>query len=690
MSALVGALRAMLTLDSTAFVAGSARASRASKRLESSMAPMRKTMLAVSAVMAGMAAGLALAIKGQLNAADEMGKAAQKFGVPVEALSRLKYAADLSDVSMETLGTGLKKLSSNMVAAAKGGKSQTEMFAAMGVSVVDAEGKLRSTEAVLQDVAAQFAVMPDGAAKTAMAVKLFGKAGAEMIPLLNAGKTGLQAMAEEATKLGLVISADTAKSAENFNDNLIRLKGAMGGLVVQITASLAPMLEKLSGWAVDVAKSFGELSPETKEMIVQIGAIFGVVALAAAGFGLLAFALSPVSVTIGLIAAAALLIKENWGPITEFFRKMWADIKQLTSDAWTSIKTSIGDAIDWVTVKWDAFMALLTGAVDKAKAAGQAIADAMSVGKAELNSGQIQGMGGASGDDLTDMFSGGSNSGGSGSSSGRATGAATADGMVEGFKARMAERMAEIAAAAGSITDTVRARLGIHSPSTVFREIGQHTTEGLALGIKDNVPMVKGAMSEVADALDSDGNSLKSRLDSFKSSMQSAFVGLVTGAQTFRESLANLAKSLADMLAQTAFQQLFGKMFQGGGGGLLGAIFGGGKFADGAAFSGGRVTAFANGGVVNGATAFGMQSGLGIMGEAGPEAVMPLTRGANGKLGVMSQGGGAARVEVVITEGEMFGAKVDARADARAVQIVRRYDRDVVPESRNRPTRERG
>jgi TP901 family phage tail tape measure protein len=232
-------------------------------------------MLAISAAMGAMGAGLALAIKGQLNAADEMGKAAQKFGVPVEALSRLKYAADLSDVAFETLGAGLKKLSTNMVAAANGGKSQTAMFAALGVEVVDAEGKLRGTEAVLQDVAAQFASMPDGAEKTALAVKLFGKAGAEMIPLLNAGKTGLQAMAEEATKLGIVISADTAKSAENFNDNLTRLKGAMSGLVVQITAALAPTLEKLSGWAVEVTKNFGELSPATRDMIVQLGAILG-------------------------------------------------------------------------------------------------------------------------------------------------------------------------------------------------------------------------------------------------------------------------------------------------------------------------------------------------------------------------------------------------------------------------------
>ena len=679
MSALVGALRAMLTLDSTAFVAGSKKATSASRKLQTAMSPLRKTMLGVSAAMATAAAGFALAIKGQLNAADEIGKAAQKFGIPVEALSRLKYAADLSDVAFETLGTGLKKLSTNMVAAANGGKAQTAMFAALGVAVVDTEGKLRGTEDVLQDVAAQFASMPDGAEKTA-AVKLFGKAGVEMIPLLNAGKTGLQAMAEEANKLGIVISADTAKSAENFNDNLTRLKATMSGLVVQITAALAPTLERLSAFAVDVAKSFGELSPETKEMIVQLGAALGIAALATGAFGLLALAVSKLSVSIGLIAGAAALIYAEWDKVGPYFQAVLGLVGTIFTDVWGGIKATIIGAIDGVTVVWQGFMALLTGAVDKAKAAGQAIADALSLGKAEMNDGT--GYGGMSGAlDDSAAFTGGSNS--------SSAGAATADGLIDGFKTRLAERLAEIAASAGMITTAIRAQLGIQSPSTVMRAVGQHATEGLALGITDNVPLVTQAMGQIGDAIEGDGNSLQSRLETFKSSMEGAFVGLVTGAQSFREAIANLARSLADMLAKQAFQGLFGKLFEGGGG-FLGGLFGGGKFADGAAFHAGRVTAFANGGVINGVTAFGMQSGLGIMGEAGPEAVMPLTRGSNGKLGVMSSGGGAQRVQIEITEGELFGAKVDARADARAVQIVRRYDRDVVPQSRQRPSRERG
>ena len=71
------------------------------------------------------------------------------------------------------------------------------------------------------------------------------------------------------------------------------------------------------------------------------------------------------------------------------------------------------------------------------------------------------------------------------------------------------------------------------------------------------------------------------------------------------------------------------------------------QFADGGSFAQGRVTPFANGGVVSGPTTFPMRGGTGLMGEAGPEAIMPLSRGADGKLGVRTEGGGRP-VQVVM------------------------------------------
>lgn len=668
MGALVGALRAMLSLDSTAFISGANKAQKSGKKLETGLAALGSTMRKVGLGLAVAAAGLGAAIKGQLNAADEMGKAAQKFGVGVEELSRLNYAAKLSDVSLETLGTGLRALSKNMLAASDGSKAAGKLFADLGVSVTDSAGKMRSSEAVLQDVADVLSKMPDGAEKTALAMKVFGKSGAELLPMLNGGKTGLQAMAEEANRLGVVIDAKTAKSAENFNDNLTRLGAAMGGLVMQITAALAPTLEKLSQWAVDVSNAFGQLSPETRNMIVQIGAIVGVVSAAAASFGVLGLALSPLTVTISAIAAGALLIYENWGNIAAWFSQQWTTIKTATEEAWAAVQAAIGGAIDYVQGKWDDFVASLKAAVQIAKDVATAVKEAMTATPLAPGGG----------------FEGGG--GGGGKSGGFGAGRNVFDGVVEGLNSGVVEREAEISDIADTVTDIFKREWQIQSPSKVFQAIGQFLSEGLSIGITEGKPKVDTAMDELGDAIEGKADSFKSAFESMRATLSSTFTGLVTGALSFKDALSQVIGKLAEMLAQSAFDGLMGA----GGDGLLGGILKLFGFANGGAFQGGRVMAFASGGVVSGATAFAMQGGLGVMGEAGPEAIMPLARGRGGKLGVVAQGGGSSRVQIEITENPMFASRVEGIADGRAVQIVRKYDREIVPQTRSRNPRERG
>ena len=110
---------------------------------------------------------------------------------------------------------------------------------------------------------------------------------------------------------------------------------------------------------------------------------------------------------------------------------------------------------------------------------------------------------------------------------------------------------------------------------------------------------------------------------------------------------------LAQSLSQ-GLQSAFGGGGGGGGGGFFSSIgsFFGGLFEDGAAFQKGRVTAYARGGIVNQPTIFPMAKGLGLMGEAGPEAVMPLTRTSSGRLGVEAIGS---------TGGNFYTLNVDAR-----------------------------
>lgn len=128
---------------------------------------------------------------------------------------------------------------------------------------------------------------------------------------------------------------------------------------------------------------------------------------------------------------------------------------------------------------------------------------------------------------------------------------------------------------------------------------------------------------------------------SMSSGLRRAFDQAVFGG----EKLSGVMKNLALDMSRTVLSNALAPVQQAIGGGMNAAIQGGlsslfsGSFADGGAFTSGRVRAFAKGGVVSGATAFPMRGGTGLMGEAGPEAIMPLTRGADGKLGVRSDGG---------------------------------------------------
>lgn len=242
-AARVGALHVMLGLDSAQFTAGLAKANGGLAKFAKA-AKVGFAVAGAAAVAAG--AAMAIAMKGAIDRADDLSKTAQRIGVTTEALSRLEWAAKLSDVSLEQLSTGLQRLSRNMLDVASGGGAQAKTaFAALGISIKDAEGNMRSSDAVFADISERFANMPDGVEKTALAMQLFGRAGAEMIPLLNSGKKGLADMAAESDRLGNTLNTNTGKAAEQFNDSITRIQAVLSGLVNRITEAALPSLNQL-------------------------------------------------------------------------------------------------------------------------------------------------------------------------------------------------------------------------------------------------------------------------------------------------------------------------------------------------------------------------------------------------------------------------------------------------------------
>lgn len=241
----LGSLVVSLTAETAQFTAALDKASYTAEKNFRSISSFAKTAAGSLAALYG-AQSIVGFVKTQIDAADATGKMAQKVGISVEELSKLQYAAKLADVDTGQLQVGLVKLSKGMVEAANGTGQARNALSAMGISVKNTDGTLKSSSIVLGEIADKFATYEDSANKTAIATQLFGKSGAELIPLLNAGSKGIAESANELERFGAVITEKAAAQAERFNDNLTRLS-TVGSVVGKTIANeVIPYLNQLA------------------------------------------------------------------------------------------------------------------------------------------------------------------------------------------------------------------------------------------------------------------------------------------------------------------------------------------------------------------------------------------------------------------------------------------------------------
>jgi len=243
-----------------------------------------------------------------IHMADSIGKAAQKFGLTAEALSKLTSVAKMNDLEIEKLQAGYKGFI----------KWQQEA----GIS-----SKGFSEDLIEQ--AGIFASMPDGMGKSALAVERFGKAGLDMIPLLNVGSERMKSMMEKSEALG-VVTEKQAKTAENYDDAIKALNISMQSLAREIaTITLAgktKFIDSLTGmmisarrfvelnpWVVDLTKSFSKLA-------IEMGAIGALIAFWPQIIAGVTMAFTELNAAILGLAMAGLAFKEGF--------KWWESLKK--------------------------------------------------------------------------------------------------------------------------------------------------------------------------------------------------------------------------------------------------------------------------------------------------------------------------------------------------------------------------
>jgi hypothetical protein len=250
----------------------------------------------VLALGAGLsAAGVVAFAKSAIDAADNMRDLSQKTGVSVENLSKFQQAAQMAGTDVEGVGKSMLKLGRNMVEAATTGKGKAaEALNYLGISAVDASGKLKGTDQVMLEIADKFQRMPDGAKKGELAFDLLGKAGADMIPMLNEGRQAIES-------LNATMSTEFANKADAYNDSLAATQAVFGQIGMEIASQLLPHLSSAVDWISKVGIGFRDYIVANKEPIRQtIETIAGI-----------AKSLGPWVVGLGLVVGAYKLLTEG-------------------------------------------------------------------------------------------------------------------------------------------------------------------------------------------------------------------------------------------------------------------------------------------------------------------------------------------------------------------------------------------
>jgi len=230
--------------------------------------------------------GLGALIGKTIEAGDALNDMSQRTGVSVEALAKFKKAAATSGTDIEAVSKSLVKLDRGLFNIGGKGDKVGPALDRLGISAKDAAGNLKSADQITLEVANRFKAMPDGVEKTATALDLFGKAGADMIPMLNMGGQAIDS-------LSIKMTTAFAQKADEYNDKLAMLSGKVGGLAAGLTVALLPALDAIATGLTAVVDGFSKLPG-------PVQAIIGSVALLAISLT----ALAPIFASLITVAAA--------------------------------------------------------------------------------------------------------------------------------------------------------------------------------------------------------------------------------------------------------------------------------------------------------------------------------------------------------------------------------------------------
>ncbi len=266
----------------------------------------------------------------QIELGSTINDTADKLGVSAEQLQKFQYAAGLSGVSAEGAGRALGFLNKNLGEAIGGSKEQAQTFTEMGINLAEVKAGTKGAADLLPQLADKLAAAGSDAERTALSMKIFGKQGAALLPLLKQGSSELAKMGEEFTELGGGMNDNFISMADKAGDEIDKLKFAFQGLKSRIAVEVLPTITE---WAQKLQKGVvvvQRLTHEThivRDALVLLGfvgtaaaaktaigwaKVFGLFPKGNAGIAKTLLSMGYLGAIIAVVAGLALVFEDLW------------------------------------------------------------------------------------------------------------------------------------------------------------------------------------------------------------------------------------------------------------------------------------------------------------------------------------------------------------------------------------------
>ena len=253
----------------------------------------------VGAAGTAISASLGAAALTFAKTGDQLDKMRAKTGFSAQTLSELSFAAGQGGASIESVEKALQGMARMSVDASRGLSTATDNLKDLGLSQDDFQKA--NPEQQFEMLTTALSKIEDPTKKAGLAMKVFGRAGRDMLPMLSQGPEGLAALRAEANELGVTMGEDAASSAAALTDAMARMKTQLKFVVVQIGAALAPALVKISTFITPILAKVIAFVKSNKMLVVAVGAVgVGLVALGGILVGL-AVALTAISTVAGVV-----------------------------------------------------------------------------------------------------------------------------------------------------------------------------------------------------------------------------------------------------------------------------------------------------------------------------------------------------------------------------------------------------